>query len=120
MNKSSLLTIAGCLLAACASGASDERCAFVKTEGMCDVEVSLDPREADSPEEATTMEVRWNWIGAPDFAVLPRNVRYHMSAQEAAWRRESWESLGRSRCVIEEPAAGCEAPRRIVFVEAEP
>jgi len=80
--------------------------------------VSLDPREADAPDEATTMEVRWTWLGAGE--VLPKVVRYHMTAAEAAWRRESWDELGKSRCVIEEPVAPCAAPRRIVFVEAEP
>ncbi|MFO0751192.1 MAG: hypothetical protein U1F43_36790 [Myxococcota bacterium] len=108
-------------LAACASGGDGAKCAFIKTEGLCKAEVSLDPREADSPDEATTLEVRWQWLGSDAGAeVAPRTVQYHMTAQEAAWRREAWETLGKSRCTIEEPVAPCQATRRIVFVEAEP
>ena len=105
----------------CASApADDTRCPYVKTTGMCAVDVALDPREADAPDEATTMEVTWTWEGQAGGEVLPRVVRYHLSFQEAAWRKASWEALARSRCVIEEPVAPCDAPRRIVFVEAEP
>jgi len=110
-----------CASGACASRPPDDRCAWVKVAGMCEVDVSLDPREADAPDESTTMEVRWTWIGKDDGPeVLPRIVRYHMSAREAAWRKGSWESLEKSRCIVEQPVSPCEAPSRIVFVEAEP
>lgn len=116
-----VLSLSALGLAACPARAPDERCAWVKVAGMCEVDVSLEPREPDSPDESTMMEVRWTWVGGDDAPeVLPRVVRYHMTAQEAAWRKASWESLERSRCIVEEPVAPCEAPRRIVFVEAEP
>ena len=121
MRRLTILSLYATLVgSACASAGSDKSCAFTRTEGLCAASVSLDPREADAPDEATTLEVRWEFLGKASGEVAPRVVSYHMTAQEAAWRREAWEALGKSRCTIEEPVAGCEATRRIVFVEAEP
>lgn len=110
--------ISSLVIAGCASDAGRSKCTFVREEGLCEASVTVDPREPDSPDEAATLEVKWTW-GGPD-EVAPRVVEYRMTAQEAAWRKDAWESLGKSRCTIEEPVDGCEAGRKIVFVEAEP
>jgi len=124
LSISHIAVVTAFVTSACASDGAGKKCGYTRTEGLYKPDVSLDPREADSPDESTTLEVRWEWAGSESEKaggeVLPRVVEYHMTAQEALWRKEAWESLDKSRCTIEEPVAGCDAPRRIVFVEAEP
>lgn len=118
-----VVLVAGAL-GACSSGPAVDRskCRFVRHEGMCEATVTLDPREAESPDESTTLEIRWRWLGADPSDVPDRLVRSHLGAKDARSLGEAIDALGKSRCVVEqavEPDA-CIGLARIVDVEAEP
>jgi len=84
--------------------------------------VTLDPREAESNEEATTLEVKWTWLEAKPVEVPPRVSRWFLTAREARSLGSAIDELGKSPCVVEEaiaPAA-CEGRARILTVEAAP
>lgn len=111
-------------LAACASGPSPDarQCTYVRHEGMCEATVTLDPRESESPDEATMLEIRWSWTG-PELGDVPdRVVRRHLVARDARSIAEAVEETERSRCQVEQAVApdGCLGILRIVWVEADP
>lgn len=98
------------------------RCTFERHEGLCEATVTLDPRESESPDEATTLEVRWEWLGRDPSDVPERVVRQFLKARDAVALATSIDKLGKSRCTIEvgvEPAP-CVGVRRISSVEADP
>lgn len=99
------------------------RCRFERVQGMCEASVTLEPRESDSPNEATTLEVRWRWSTPSDIEVPDRVVRTHLTAREARALAEAIDELGRSRCSIEQPidvTDDCDATTRIADIEAQP
>jgi hypothetical protein len=109
---------------ACAGGPGIDqtRCQFVRQVGMCEATVTLDPRESESPDESTTLEVRWEWLGEEPGDVPDRIVRTHLTWVEARALGDSIDELGKSRCVVEqgvEPER-CRGILRIVSVEADP
>jgi hypothetical protein len=117
-------SIALTCMMACAgsSGADRSRCELVRIQGMCEATVTLDPREADSPDEATALEVRWEWLEAEPAEVPDRVVWRHLTARDARALGEIIDELGKSRCVVEqaEESGPCAGSARIVTVEAEP
>mgnify|MGYP000863811767 CR=1 FL=1 len=122
--RATTVIVLGAAITGCAGGpdVDPDKCRFVRHEGMCEATVTLDPREAESPDEATTLEVRWRWLGADPAEVPDRVVRSHLSAKDARSLGEAVDDLGKSRCVVEqavEPPA-CVGLARIVDVEAEP
>jgi len=111
-------------MGACASGASpdDRSCTYVRHEGMCEATVTLDPRESESPDEATMLEIRWSWAGVDVGEVPDRVVRRHLVARDARAIAEAVEETERSRCLIEQAVEpdSCVGILRIVWVEADP
>jgi hypothetical protein len=116
-----VITVAGCAGSGAARGGP--HCQFERKPGMCEVDTLVDPRDSESADEATTLIVKWSWIG-PKVAgeVPPKVTEFHMTANDARWRASALEELGKSRCVIEEAIApaDCAGERHIVFVEADP
>lgn len=112
------------LFAGCGGGPAVDptQCRYVRHVGMCEATVTLDPRESESPDEATMLEVRWRWIGDALGEVPDRVVRTHLSAKDARALGEAIDDLGKSRCVVEQAVdpGGCVGIARIVAVEAEP
>ncbi len=112
------------VLAGCASGPDVDttKCRYVRIEDMCEATVTIDPRESDSPNEATTLEIRWQWLGKEVTGVPDRVTRTHMKANEARSMAEAIDDMGKSRCVVEQAVepAECVGLSRIVSVEAEP
>lgn len=108
----------------CAGGPSVDpaKCRYVRHEDMCEATVTLDPRESESPDEATMLEIRWSWLGKEVVDVPDRVTRTHLTAKEARSLAEAVDDMGKSRCVVEqaiEPSE-CVGLSRIVSVEAEP
>jgi len=108
----------------CAGGPAVDpaKCRYVRHEAMCEATVTLDPRENESPDEATMLEIRWTWLGKDVVAVPDRVTRTHLTATEARSLAEAVDAMGKSRCVVEqaiEPSE-CVGLSRIVEVEAEP
>lgn len=111
-------------LTACAGGPSTDarQCTYVRHEGMCEATVTLDPRESESSDEATMLEIRWTWAGPELGAVPDRVVRRHLVARDARSIAEAVEETERSPCQVEQAVApdGCLGILRIVWVEADP
>lgn len=118
--------LAGALavVASCGSGPAVDpgKCKIVRHEGMCEAGVTLDPRESESPDEATMLEIRWRWLGDTPADVPDRIVRSHLTANEARSLADAVDEMERSRCVVEEAVEpdACRGYARIVEVEAEP
>jgi hypothetical protein len=112
------------VVAGCASGPDVDptKCRYVRVEDMCEASVTLDPRENESPDEATTLEIRWQWLGKEVSDVPDRVTRTHLTAAEARSLAEAIDDMGKSRCVVEQAVepAECVGLSRIVSVEAEP
>lgn len=112
------------VFAGCASGPDVDpaTCRYVRIEDMCEASVTLDPRESESPDEATTLEIRWQWLGKQVSDVPDRVTRTHLTATEARSLAEAIDDMGKSRCVVEQAVepAECVGLSRIVSVEAEP
>lgn len=114
-------------LAACGSAGSgaalpDDSCTTVKHRGLCEATVTLEPREAESNEEATTLEVKWTWLESSPEGVPSRVSRWYLTAREARALGDAIDELGKSPCVVEEAIAPaeCEGRARILHVEAAP
>ena len=116
----SLLSI--CSLAACAGGPDERHCHFVRHEGMCEASVTLDPRESESPDETTMLEIRWRWIGTELGDVPDRVVKRHLTARDARSLAEAVDETGKSRCAVEQAIEPdrCVGIFRVVWVEADP
>jgi len=118
------VTVVG--LGACGGSTSelvpDDSCTFVRHRGLCEAQVTLEPREAESQEEATTLEVRWTWTGATPTEVPPRTTRWFLTAREAMRLGQAIDELRKSPCVVEEAVepAECIGRVRILSVEAAP
>ncbi|MBL8786221.1 MAG: hypothetical protein JNJ59_15080 [Deltaproteobacteria bacterium] len=111
-------------MTACGGGpeVDTSRCTFERQEGLCEATVTLDPRESESQDEATTLEVRWEWLGRDPAEVPDRVVRQYLKARDAVALASSIDKLGKSRCAVEVgigPAA-CVGVKRITAVEADP
>jgi hypothetical protein len=124
MKRAHNVVLLAVVAAGCAGGPEVDRakCFYVRHEGMCEATVTLDPRESESSDEATTLEVRWAWVGDAIGEVPERIVRTHMTSRDARALAEAIDALGKSRCVVEqaiEPVQ-CLGLARIVTVEAEP
>lgn len=119
-----ITTVAG--VGACGGSSSelvpDDSCTYVRHRGLCEAQVTLDPREAESQEEATTLEVRWTWTGATPTEVPPRTTRWYLTAREAVRLGHAIDELRKSPCVVEEAVepAECIGRVRILSVEAAP
>jgi len=117
--------VGGAVTGAACGGApavDTSRCTFERREGLCEATVTLDPRESESPDEATTLEVRWAWVGRDPAEVPERVVRQYLKARDAVALASSIDKLGKSRCAVEvgvEPAP-CVGVKRISTVEADP
>lgn len=114
------LTASGC--ASVEATPSSLGCAVEQREGQCEATVTLNPREPEDPQEATSLIVRWEWLGKEPAGVPDRTRVYHLSWREAASRAATIDEADKSRCVIEvatEPAT-CAVKAAILFVEAEP
>lgn len=100
----------------------DDSCTTVKHRGLCEATVTLEPREAESNDEATTLEVTWTWLEASPKDVPPRVSRWFLTAREARSLGDAIDELGKSPCVVEEAIApeACEGRARILHVEAAP
>lgn len=117
-----IVALAGCGSGSQASLVPDDDCTFVRHRGLCEAQVTLDPRESESPDEATTLEVRWTWTEAEPAEVPPRVSRWFLTAREARGLANAIEALDKSPCVVEEAVAPavCDGRRRILSVEASP
>lgn len=117
-----LVWLAGCGAAGTGVLTPDDNCTFVRHRGLCEAQVTLEPREAESPDEATTLEVRWTWLGGTPGEVPPRVSRWFLTAQEAMSLGSAIDELGKSPCVVEEAVspAECAGRVRIMSIEAEP
>jgi len=108
----------------CASGPSVDpaKCRYVRHKDMCEATVTLDPRENESADEATMLEIRWSWLGKEVVDVPDRVTRTHLTAKEARSLAEAIDAIGKSRCVVEQAVEPieCVGLSRIVSVEAEP
>lgn len=125
--RTGLLTIAVGLssFGACASAVpapSEEGCDVERVEGTCEATVTLNPREPEDPQEATSLIVRWEWQGATPADVPDRTRVSHLTWREASSRASNIDDAGKSRCVIEVGTAPprCVGKKAIVFVEADP
>ena len=123
MNWRVALTLA-CLSGACAGGPAgvETDCHFVRREGLCEATVTLSPRENDSPDEATMLEIGWRWKGQRLGEVPDRVVRRHLTARDARSLAQAVDEIKHSRCVVEQAIEpeGCIGIQRIVWVEADP
>ena len=102
---------------------ADGPCQFERKQGMCEVDTTVDPRDTESPDEPTTLIVKWSWLAPKVAGEVPAKVtEFHMTANDARWRAKALDELGKSRCVVEEAVApaSCAGERHIVFVEADP
>jgi hypothetical protein len=117
-----LLLWSGCGSAGGAALTPDDACTFVRHRGLCEAQVTLDPREAESADESTTLMVRWTWLGARPSDVPPRVSRRYLTAREATSLGDAIDDLGKSPCVVEEAVspAECAGRLRILSIEAEP
>lgn len=119
-----LSLVVGSACGSAGSGAAlpDDSCTTVKHRGLCEATVTLEPREAESNEEATTLEVKWTWLEARPEGVPPRVSRWFLTAREARALGDAIDELGKSPCVVEEAIAPkeCEGRARILHVEAAP
>jgi len=100
----------------------DDSCTYVRHRGLCEAQVTIDPREAESPEESTTLEVRWTWTGETPREVPRRTTRWYLTAREAARLGQAIDELSKSPCIVEEAVrpAECVGRLRILSVEAAP
>ncbi len=94
----------------------------MRYKDMCEATVTLDPREAESADESTMLEIRWTWVGKVLSDVPDRVTRTHLNAKEARSLAEAIDGMGKSRCVVEQAVAPaeCVGVSHIVWVEAEP
>jgi hypothetical protein len=118
------LTFALCIPACATTDATPSSlgCAVEQREGECEPTVTLSPREPEDPQEATSLIVRWEWLGDTPAEVPDRTRVHHLSWREASARAATIDEVDKSRCVIEvatDPAT-CAVKAAIIFVEAEP
>lgn len=112
----------GCGSSGGAQAWPEDECTYKRHRGLCEAQVTLDPRESESPDEATVLEVRWTWLGQTPTDVPRRTSRWFLTAREAVPLARAIDDVGKSPCVVEEAVAPaeCVGRARILSVEAAP
>lgn len=121
-----LLSLGASAFAACPEvpkRPSEMGCEYERVEGTCEVILTLNPRETEYPDEATSLIVRWEWTGKGVIGDVPdRTTTYELPWNDAVARASTMDAKDNSRCVVEVGTAPerCLPYRAIIFVEAEP